>query len=46
MSGDDATESSQENELSTWPELLDKLFALRMAQPISNMSVRLLAIEA
>lgn len=43
--GEDATESSQENELQTLPVLLERLFTLRKNEQLSNMSSRLLALE-
>lgn len=45
QSGDDATESSQEAELATWPELIEKLLQLRANEPLSKMSARLLSLE-
>ena len=45
QSGDDATESSQETDLVTWPELIQKLLELRAREPLSKMSSRLLSLE-
>lgn len=45
--GDDATESSQEIDVQTMPQLLERLFSIRESNQgtLSYMSARLLALE-